>query len=61
MSSGKKIHKSEFLFSTDSNLLHEFIKIFIKASGTGIPRSLAIKKTAQTIHNSLCERQTSGK
>ena len=44
VSSGKEVRKSEFLFSSDSNLLYEFIEAC--ASGTGIPRSVAIKATA---------------
>ena len=58
-SSSKEVCKSEFLFSSDSNLLYEFIKAC--ASGTGIPRSIAIKTTAQMIHNSLRETQTLSK
>ena len=51
VSGGKEVRKSEFLFSSDSNLSNEFPKTC--ASGTGIPRSIAIKATAQMIHNSL--------
>ena len=50
---------SEFLFSIDSNLSYKFIEVC--ASGTDIPRSLAIKTTAQMIHNSLRETQTTSK
>ena len=57
-SSGKEVRKSEFLFSSDLNLSYEFIKAC--QSGTGIPRSAAIK-TAQMIHNSLHETQTLSK
>ena len=59
VSSGKEVRKSEFLFSSDSNLSYEFIKAC--ASGTGIPRSVAIKTTAQMIHNSLRETQARSK
>ena len=59
VSSGKEIRKSEFLFSSDLHLSYEFIKGC--ASGTGIPRSVVIKATAQMIHNSLRETQTLSK
>ena len=59
VSSGKEIRKLEFLFSSDSNLSYEFIKVC--ASGTRIPRSVAIKTTAQMVHNSLRETQTLSK
>ena len=55
----KEIRKSEFPFSSDSNLSYEFIKVY--ASGTGIPRSVAIKTTAQMIHNSFRETLTTSK
>ena len=48
MNKGKEICKSDF-FS-------KFIKVC--ASGTSIPRLVAIKTTTQTIRNSLCETQT---
>ena len=59
VSSGKEVRKSEFLFSSDSNLSYEFIKAC--ASRTGISRSVAIKATTQMIHNSLHETQTLSK
>ena len=59
MSSGKEICKSEFLFSRDPDLLYEFIKVC--ASGAGVPRSVAIKTTAQLIDNSLRDTQTASK
>ena len=49
VSSGKETRKSEILFSSDSNLSYKFVKAC--ASGTGIPRSVAIQITAQMIHN----------
>ena len=55
VSSGKEVRKSEFLFPSDSNLLYKFIKVC--ASGTGIPRSVAIKTTVQMIHNFLFEHK----
>ena len=59
VSSGKEVHKSEFFFSSDSNLSNEFGKTC--ASGTGIPRSVAIKASAQMIRNSLQETETLSK
>ena len=59
VSSGKEVYKSEFLFSSDSNLWYEFIEAC--ASGTGIPRSVAIKTISQMIQNLLCETQTLSK
>ena len=59
VSSGKEVRKSEFLFSSDSNLSYEFIKAC--ASRTGISRSVAIKATTQMIHNSLHETQSLSK
>ena len=44
LSSGKEIRKSKFLFSNDLNLPYKFIKAC--ASGTGIPRPVAIKTSA---------------
>ena len=54
MSSGKEICKSEFLFSRDPDLLYEFIKVC--ASGAGVPRSVAIKTTAQLITRSVIHK-----
>ena len=56
VSSGKEVCKSEFPFSSDSNLSCEFIKTC--ASETGIPRSAAIKTTVQMIYNSVRQTQT---
>ena len=45
VSSGKEVCKLEFFFLiSDSNLLYEFVKAC--ASGTDIPKSVAIKTTA---------------
>ena len=59
MSCSKAICKSKFLFSSDSSLPYEFIKVY--ASGTGTLKSVAIKTTAQIIHNSVRETQTTSR
>ena len=55
ISSDKERNKSEYVLSGDNNMPYNVIKSSV--SGQGIPRSVAIKTTAQMIHRSIRESQ----
>ena len=56
LSSEKEINKTEYILSSDSNMSYEVIKSC--ASGQGIPKYVAIKATAQMLHDSIREIQS---